>query len=345
MNEFDNGLGEKFKFDFNEPCVSNVDVSKLKGFLSKDKDAVLIFYGGEPLLQIDKIKEIMDKIKVHFRMQTNGILLDKLPSEYMNRISKILVSLDGGKERTDKNRGKGTYEKVMNNIKFIKDNGYTGEIVARMTIAQDCSDLYDQVISLVGAGFTSVHWQLDVGFYKEDFEKEKIKKFFEEYNKSISKLIEYWIKEIESGKVLKFYPFLAIVDSLLKGEPTKLRCGAGHSGYAIFTSGKVRACPIMNGLEDFNAGTLETNPKDLKKFNIAECDRCDTKDLCGGRCMYWRKAGLWPKEGDEMICDSIRFYIGKIKSILPRVKDSIKNKTVSEKDFEYERYFGPEIIP
>jgi len=345
MQEFDNGLGERFRFDFNEPCVSNVEVARLKKFLSQDKEAVLVFYGGEPLLQIDKIKEIMDNIDIPFRMQTNGILLDKLPPEYMDKISKILVSIDGGKERTTRNRGKGTYEKVMKNLQFIKENGYKGEIVARMTIAQDCPDLYEQVISLVDSGFTSVHWQLDAGFYKEDFDEKKIKKFFEDYNKSVSRLLEYWIKELESGRVLKFYPFLAIVDSLIKEDPTKIRCGAGHAGYAISTSGKVVACPIMNNIEDFKAGTLETSPKKLKKFDIKECSACDIKDLCGGRCMYWRKATLWPKEGDEIICDSIRFYIGKIKTFLPRIKEAITKKIISEKDFEYEKYFGPEIIP
>jgi putative peptide-modifying radical SAM enzyme len=345
MQEFDNGLGKKFKFDFNEPCISSVDVERLKSFLDKDPKAVLIFYGGEPLLQIDKIQEIMDKIDVPFRMQTNGLLLNKLPKEYMNKITKILVSIDGDEERTDKNRGKGTYKRVMENLSFIKSNGYSGEIIARMTIAQDCPDLYEQVLSLVKAGFTSVHWQLDAGFYKEDYDQKKIKGFFSEYNKSVSKLLDYWLSEIESGRVLKFYPFLAIVESLLKNEATKIRCGAGHSGYAISTSGKVMACPIMNNVDNFKAGNLETSPKKLLQFEISECDDCEDQSLCGGRCMYWRKASLWPKEGNDMICDSIRFYLGKIKSSLPRVHEAIKKKVVSDQDFNYEKYFGPEIIP
>lgn len=345
LNEFDNGLDKKFKFDFSEPCISKVEVSKLKEFLEKDKKAVLIFYGGEPLLQIDKIKEIMDNIEVPYRIQTNGILLNLLPINYLNKIDKILVSLDGDKVRTDKNRGKGTYDKVISNINLIKNKGYKGEIIARMTIAQDCPDIYEQVLNLIKAGFTSIHWQLDVGFYKTDFEKEKISNFFKEYNLSLSNLIEYWLSEIERGKVLMIYPFLAIVESILKGEPTKLRCGAGHSGYAISTSGKVTACPIMNNIENFNCGNLETNPNDLKKIQINECENCDIKDLCGGRCMYWRKAKLWPKEGDELICDSIKNYIGKIKSNIPRIKEAIKKGIIKEKDFNYEKYFGPEIIP
>src|SRR3989338_11023671 len=128
--EFDNDLDKKFKFDFSSPEKSNIRTSKLKAFIEKDKEAVIIFYGGEPLLEIEKIKEIMDNINVPFRIQTNGKLLDQLPSKYANKIDKMLISLDGGKERTDFNRGKGTYNKVIKNIEFLRKNGYKGELIA-----------------------------------------------------------------------------------------------------------------------------------------------------------------------------------------------------------------------
>ncbi|MDD5193070.1 MAG: TIGR04084 family radical SAM/SPASM domain-containing protein [Candidatus Nanoarchaeia archaeon] len=347
MEEFDNGLDKKFKFDFSAPEKSEVSVKKLKKFLEKDRDAVLIFYGGEPLMEIDKIKEIMDEIKVPFRMQTNGKLLHELPSEYINRIDKILVSIDGNKERTDFNKGKGTFDKVIANIKFIRRNGYKGEIIARMTIDQKFPDLYEQVLNLINLNsFDSYHWQLDAGFFKFDFNEKTFSKFVEEYNKSVSKLIDYWINELKKGKVLRIYPFIAIVDSLLKNEPTKLRCGAGHYGYAIATDGKIIACPIMNCIKDFEAGTLDSEPEKLRKFDVeGRCLACDYKDLCGGRCLYWNKAGLWPENGDEIICKTIKHLIDELINKLPEIKELIKNKRISEKDFEYEKYFGPEIIP
>jgi putative peptide-modifying radical SAM enzyme len=350
MNEFDNGLEKKFKFDFSDPEVSKVNVEKLKEFLLKDSNPVLIFYGGEPLLQWKKIIEIIDSLedtKVKFRMQTNGILLDVLPIDYLKKIDKILISLDGDKIRTDQNRGNGTYEKVMQNIFQIKKQGYTGELIARMTIAQDCPDLYEQVLNLIKVGFTSIHWQLDVGFYKEDYEFKKIKKFLDEINISTSKLIDWWMQKIKKGKVYKFYPFIGIIKPLIFNLSTRgLRCGAGHSGYAITTSGKIVHCPIMNSIESFKAGDLNFNPRDLKKFDCKnECGNCEFYDLCGGRCMYWRKAKLWPQEGDEMICNSIKFYINSLKEKIPEIKDLIDKGVIQKQDFDYEDYFGPEIIP
>jgi len=353
LKEFDNGLDKKFKFCFDSPEKSKIDVKKLKEFLSKDKDPVLVFYGGEPLMEIDKIMEVIDEledINIKFRIQTNGKLLNELPPNYLHKIDKMLVSLDGDKQRTDLNRGEGTFDLVLNNIRKIRQEGYKGEIVARMTISQDCPDLYQQVLFLVSLIdkklINSIHWQLDAGFYKFDFNKKDFEKFVKEYNLNVSKLIDYWIKEMYNGRVLVFYPFIAIIESLLKKEKTLIRCGAGHSGYAITTNGKVVACPIMNCIEDFKAGDLESNPNQLKKFSVSgNCEKCSYLDLCGGRCLYWNKSNLWPEEGDKLICKTIKFYIDKLKDKMPVIKELIKNKTIKEKDFEYEKYFGPEIIP
>jgi len=345
MQEFNNDLDKKFKFDFSAPPKSKIDIQKLKNFLDKDKDPTLIFYGGEPLLEIKKIKEIMDKIDVPFRMQTNGKLLNKLPIKYLKRIDKLLISIDGDEQRTDYNRGEGTYNQVLENIKKVKHQGYNGELIARMTITKESPDIYTQIKNLITAGFTSIHWQLDAGFYKFDFDKEKFKEFTVKYNKEISKLIDFWIEDMKKNKrVLKLYPLLAITRSLLNNETTKLRCGAGYAGYAITTDGKIVACPIMNSIVNFYAGDL--NSKKLKQFDITgDCKTCNYLNFCGGRCLYWNHSNLWPKEGDDLICSTIKHLIDELRKANKEIKELIKNKTIKDYDFDYEKYFGPEIIP
>ena len=346
---FDDKLKKKFEFDFSAPAKSEVNAKRLRKFLENDTDPVLVFYGGEPLLEIDKIKEIMNALKASkckFRMQTNGLLLNELPSTYTNRISKILISLDGTRERTDFNRGKGTYDTVMKNLQFINKNGYRGEVIARMTISEH-SDVCKQVKSLISAGFTSIHWQLDAGFYQSDFNKAEFAYFVEEYNEEISKLVDFWIGDMKlNNRVLMFYPFVALTNSLLKGEKTLLRCGAGHSGYAITTNGKIIACPIMNCIKDFEAGDLDSEPWRLKKFQVkGRCLTCEEKDLCGGRCLYWNYSNLWPEEGDDLICKTVKHLILEMKRVLPEIISLIKEGVIKQKDFDYEKYFGPEIIP
>ena len=196
MEEFDNGLKDKFNFDLEVPCDSTVKGSKVAEFL-KDGDT-LIFYGGEPLVNFQKMKEIIDEVdkskkKINFCIQTNGKLLNEIPLVYIKKMSKMLVSIDGDMRRTDYNRGFGTYEKVIKNIIEIREKGYNGEIVARMTLS--FSDVFGQVKHIVGliekGIFDSVHWQIDAGFYKSDFNKNQFKLFVKEYNKSIDKIT--WI--------------------------------------------------------------------------------------------------------------------------------------------------------
>ena len=353
MQEFDNSLENKFEFDFSAPCDSEINIGKLKEFLEKDPEPKLIFYGGEPLVQQEKIIQIINVLEnsqVEFFMQTNGKLLDKFPKEHMNKFKRILVSCDGDKERTDFNRGEGTYEKVIQNLKLIRENGYKNEIVARMTISASdgFTDLTKQIKHLFSLDlFDSVHWQLDMGFYKFDFNKTKIEKFVQEYNKEISKLLNYWLQEMKKGIVLKIYPFLGIFDSVYNNKKTKLRCGSGYANYTITTNGQITCCPIMNSIKNFYVGDIETsNPKNLKEIYVSDpCGQCEYLDLCGGRCLYSNYAKLWPKEGEELICKTIKHLIDEIKRIAPEIKELSNKNIISEQQFEYEKYFGPEIIP
>jgi uncharacterized protein len=352
MEEFENGLQNKWDFELDVPCDSQVDVSKLKNFLDKDPDAVVIFYGGEPLLQIEKMKKIMDSVGEHVRfcMQTNGKLLNKLEEKYLKKFSKILVSIDGDKKRTDYNRGEGTYDLILENIKEIKSKGFEGEVVARMTISQEHSDLYEQVRHLVDLIdlrlFDSIHFQLDVGFYKNDFDSVKFKKFVKEYNSSLTKLVDYWLALMRSGRVVKIYPFLGIFESLYYNKKTKLRCGSGYINYTITTDGKITACPIMNNVKNFYCGSIDSELNELKKFDvISPCTECEYLDLCGGRCLYSNHAKLWPVEGEKMICMTIKHLIEEVRRVMPEIKNLIDDEMISEEDFFYEKYFGPEIIP
>ena len=149
------------------PVELNVDLDVLYGFLKKDPSPTLTFYGGEPLLRTDLIERIVREAPItRFMMQTNGILLDRIAPEVLNRFVTILISLDGRKELTDANRGAGVYDKVMENIRKIRAQGYTGELIARMTVTEK-TDIVEEVHHLASNpdySFSSIHWQMDANF-------------------------------------------------------------------------------------------------------------------------------------------------------------------------------------
>jgi len=348
----------KLKF---EPVPSKPEYSlnELNSFLKKDLDkpVSVIFYGGEPLLNIDFIKKVMDsqekyKTVKNFLIQTNGTLLDKFPSKYVNRFHTILVSIDGGKERTNKNRGEGTWEKVNSNLKLIRKNGFKGEIMARMAV-EEPTNFFEDVMDLVEPKnkeafvFSSVHWQLDANMW-HDYEKRNFSAWSKQYDKNISRLADYWVKKLEQGTVLRLYPFMELVDSLIYETKYYLRCGSGIGNFTILPNGKISSCPIMSGVKEYYLGGInETDPKKLPfKLTIKEpCNKCNLYELCGGRCLYSNLNPVWPKKGVKEICGTIEHLISEMKRISPRVKKLIEENKIKKKDLQFLKYNCAEIIP
>jgi uncharacterized protein len=352
FEDFDEDFTD-FNVDYTLPKKTNYDPALLTKFCSKDPECVLTFYGGEPLVCIDEIKQIMDSAKPrHFMIQTNGLLLDKLEPEYVNRFHTILVSIDGDENLTDYYRGAGTFRKVMDNVKLIVKNGFRGELIARMTVMEQ-TDIYKQVTWLVNNNehsFSSVHWQLNAGFWANDYTRRNFKSWSEDsYIPGVKNLARFWVDHMkEKGEVLRLYPLLGVANSLLFGEKKSLlRCGSGWINYSIQTDGYIIPCPAMWGMKNYYLGHVSNaHPLELKKtFVEAPCTECDVLNVCGGRCLYANITKRWSSEAYAAVCDTVRGLVTAVESELPRVKRLISAGKVSLNDFEFIKYNGCEIIP
>ncbi|MEM3731628.1 MAG: TIGR04084 family radical SAM/SPASM domain-containing protein [Candidatus Bathyarchaeia archaeon] len=353
LEDFDSDFGfGGLDVDYSLPKRISYDVAVLNQFCSQDLNCVLIFYGGEPLLCLDKVKAIMDHVRAkHFIVQTNGLFLDRLEPEYVNRFHTILVSVDGDEALTDFYRGHGTFRRVVENLKLVRRNGFGGEIVARMTVMEQ-TDIYKQVRWLVENGdfaFHSVHWQLNAGFWN-DFEKRYFKRWAERsYNPGIRRLVHFWVDYMEwFGVVLRLYPFLGIAQSILTGETQcLLRCGGGWINYAIQTDGHIIPCPTMWGMKDYYLGHISTaNPLNLPKIFVGEpCTKCEIYGLCGGRCLYANITKRWKENAYKEVCKTVQNLIEAVSKEIPRIRNLIKSGRVRLEDFNFMKYNGCEIIP
>jgi uncharacterized protein len=338
--------------DYSLPKKISYPISQLKRFCAKDPYCVLTFYGGEPLLCIDDIKQIIDSAHpTSLMIQTNGLLLDHLEPQYVNRFRTILVSIDGDKALTDFYRGAGTFRKVMNNMKLIKKNGFDGELIARMTIMEN-TDIYKQVKWLIENDelpFSSIHWQLNAGFWRNDFPRRDFKKWSEEsYDPGVRKLAKFWVNHMkETGVVLRLYPLLGIAESLLSGEKSLLRCGGGWINYAIQTDGQIIPCPTMWGIKNQYLGHVgKSDPMKLGQVFVTEpCTQCNILDLCGGRCLYANFMKRWSHDAYGLVCKTVNNLVGAVSQQMPEIQKLINEGTVSFKDFEFIRFNGCEIIP
>ncbi|MDD4250773.1 MAG: TIGR04084 family radical SAM/SPASM domain-containing protein [Candidatus ainarchaeum sp.] len=337
------------------PTTPQYSQKELADFLKKDLDkpVSLIFYGGEPLLNIDFIKQTIDYQKQqntveNFFLQTNGMLLDELPKEYVNSFHTILVSIDGNQKTTNTNRGLGTYEKIVSNLKKISSNDFNGELIARMTI-EEPTNFFDDISFLLNNkdfSFSSIHWQLDANMW-HDYKKRDFSNWIKQYNSDITRLVDYWLSEMRKGRVLRLYPFMGIMNSLLFKKNYFLRCGSGIGNFTILPNGKISACPIMSGVREYYLGDLNSDPKNLPfKLKIKEpCVSCEEYALCGGRCLYSNLNPVWPKKGINEICDSVKYLINELKRIEPEIQELLDKKIISKKDFDFLKYNCCEIIP
>jgi len=97
-------------------------------------EVVIGIYGGEPLLEIDKMQECIDYINekytnrgIRYTLTTNGTLFDEDAIRILeNNNFDVNISFDGPEELHDANRvyadGRGSFNDIMNRIEYIREN-------------------------------------------------------------------------------------------------------------------------------------------------------------------------------------------------------------------------------
>jgi len=335
------------------PIHLEVDIKRLKRFISRDPEPIICFYGGDPSMRPDLIRRIMDSIYAkHYVIQTNGIMLHRLGEDYIRRFDTILLSIDGRREVNDYYRGLGVYDKVIDRARYIRSIGYRGDLVARMAVSSR-SDIYKEVTHLLQLDglFSHVHWQLDVLWDYPPMQRYRdFNGWVERYNNGVSRLIHLWIREMEDGHVLGIAPFKGLMWSMLTGERRRyLRCGSGIDAYAIATDGRILACPIAPEFRFNVVGYIDRD--DIESIRdralIGEpCLSCSYYDLCGGRCLFTNKTMFWGLEGFRKVCETVFHLIDELRRVESRVRELVSEGIISLEDIKYPPYTNSvEIIP
>lgn len=291
------------------PETISYDTQQLKNLIAKDKDAVVAFYGGEPLLQSDAIIDFLQVLPAkHFVINTNGYFIERIESS-LHCFDTILLSIDGRRSITDDYRASGCYQKVRDAVDIIHHSSFSGELIARMAVSQ-LTDIYKDVTHLLEF-FPYVHWQLDA-VWSALWDVKAFKEWINSsYKPGIKKIISHWIKAYKENQVLGIVPFLGILTRLFHPTPM-LPCGAGKTAFTITTDGKVLACPIAPDFIWNYLGTLQS----FSTISLDEpCPSCEEYSVCGGRCLFTNKERLWGKEGFDAICDATKFLIQELSKM------------------------------
>jgi putative peptide-modifying radical SAM enzyme len=308
------------------PGDLDYSLDELAEFLKDDNDPVINFYGGEPLLRPDIVEEVMDQVDARYVIQTNGLLFEDLDPDHIKRFHTILLSLDGGREITDSHRAPGVYDKVVNAARYVRDSGFTGDLVARMTVSTD-ADIYKDAIHLAYTGiFDHIHWQLDFEmFWEGGKDLDEVESWMEtSYEPGITKLIDRWVIGMIQQRDLGFVPFIVLAKGMLDGRKGRLGCGSGLDFWGITTEGKLTACPVNLEDEKLMVGDIFTStPANIEgSIPVTEpCPSCDIYDFCGGRCLLinHNQEGV-SQRGWELMCRSVRYLKKELDDVFIDVK-------------------------
>lgn len=265
------------------------------------------FFGGEPLLAMETVKEVISYAKVleklhhkkfHFTITTNALSLNDDIIEYLHEhMDNIVLSLDGRKVVNDFIRvradGRGTYDNIVANIKKIvalreKDNK---EYYVRGTFTKHNLDFAKDVFHMADLGFKEISIEPVVG--KEGdylLEEGNLSALFEQYRQIAA---EYLKRKTTSKKPFKFYHFNV---DIYHGPCIYKRlwaCGAGRDYLAVTPSGDIYPCHQFIGQNEFLMGNVFdgklkedviTLLRQTHVFSKEECSTCWARFFCSGGC-------------------------------------------------------------
>lgn len=262
------------------------------------------FFGGEPLLNFDVVKETVYYAKEQaakrgkkflFTLTTNGLLLKDDIADFLNReMENVVLSLDGRKEVHDAVRktanGKGSFDLVIENLKnFVKIRGDKHYYV-RGTFTAKNLDFSKDVLFLADNGFDSISMEPVVTDIPDlAITKEMLPRIGQEYDALCDAYLEYMAK----GKGFNFFHFN--VD--LEGGPCLAKrvsaCGAGNEYFSVVPNGDIYPCHQFAGDPAFRMGSVYEGKLDEKirskfrdscLFTRKKCENCFAKFICSGGC-------------------------------------------------------------
>ena len=301
--------------------------------------------GGEPLLRKD-IREIFSHAgeKLSVRLLTNGLLMDKSIVQEMARLGMhVQVSLDGSNALIhDQIRGKGTFSRLMEDIRLLKENGLKDRLNLCTTIMKHNLNNVQQIIEL--ANELSIKYVRFLPLRRVG----KARQLWNEINADVGMKEYEDLYEYIFFQAMKKYPSIEIssglsgfVPSVPKDEPSGIWCPIGKN-LVITAQGDCYPCVLFMTDEYYLGNVREKTLTQIcespvlqklileveaRRLSIEKCRDCSWRNFCQGGCMgiakEW-KGTIW--DTDEFCTFRKKLYRKSIFELATR-KSSLQPKS------------------
>lgn len=265
----------------------------------------LDFFGGEPLMNFDVVKETVAYArskekefgkKFRFTITTNGMLLTDDKIDFINKeMSNVVLSVDGRKEVNDRMRvrvdGTGCYDKIMDGYRRLVEKRGDKEYYVRGTYTKYNLDFSEDVFHLYEEGFDQI--SVEPVMEDESVEYAITEKDLEQIYREYDRLAERITQLKKKGGFMNFFHFMIDLDQgpcVIK----RLRgCGSGNEYVSVTPDGDIYPCHQFVGHDEYKMGNLEegTFHEEMKKefagahvYSKPACRECWAKFYCSGGC-------------------------------------------------------------
>lgn len=312
------------------------------------------FYGGEPLLEYDLIREAVDYSKrksdkqIVFSMTTNGLLLNDERARFIaNNDFNLMVSLDGPKHIHDRNRRTDcdtpTHNTVTDNLKELREYApkYYESIGFQATLNDplelpEVGEFFDSneltkkhrvVISFVNPYDTTfpITKRTD-----EDMEK-MWQKLGDRHAESILRMTEFspFIQRLFDLDMKRIYE--RRIEWMPSEMSLKGACVPSARKAFVTTDGDIHICERVG--KAFKVGTVDEGidkkkvlkmVKDYDELTSEDCPECWAVRLCGPCHAYFRENDDLSAERKESMCSSLQGSIEHALYVYTKVSEDDK---------------------
>lgn len=271
----------------------------------KRRNLEVDFFGGEPLLNWDVVKQIVayardiEKSKgknFRFTLTTNGVLIDDDVIDFANReMYNVVLSLDGRKNIHDNSRrflnGSGSYDLIVPKFKELVDRRGGKGYYIRGTYTHRNIDFTNDIFHMAELGFKELSMEPVVSKRGDPYalRLSDLPELLRQYEILACEML----KRKKEGRGLTFYHFM--LD--LNGGPCIYKrvtgCGSGTEYLAVTPAGDLYPCHQFVGEPAFKMGNLwdgvtNTEKRDaFSRCNVytrSECKDCWARLYCAGGC-------------------------------------------------------------
>ncbi len=312
-----------------EATINNL-IAFIKGH-TKSETLKITWYGGEPLLALKSIKNILDRISNEVKIKltehsiiTNGYLFEDKAIEVFKQypLDSIQITIDGNKNRHNKlralksNKNTSTYDRIIKNIINISQKLPNTQLHIRVNIdkenKEDYFSIYKELNSLIKSNNVVVY----PGILRLENEEKTM-------------LVEPAFSRRETSEFIYDITTRGFLNDerIFPMRSCAKTCTATCvNSYIIGASGEIYKCwndvsdpkKIVGNIKDeqiSNSSLYYRYHQGCMWYNDKQCKECFFMPICNGKCAWYNERNLY-HSGKYNLCQCLQKSPGLLNKSL-----------------------------